>query len=98
MSMCVRALVTSLMLLAGLPAWALDGEVADRREFPYVVQIATKYDKPKLEGGHCSATVLESRLLVTAAHCISIPYADPAVVGNYFENVVKPADLKITYI
>jgi hypothetical protein len=53
---------------------ALEGQLAEK-QFPFVLQFYAWYEKPEKKGSACTATVIEPRLLVTAAHCVTKPYA-----------------------
>jgi hypothetical protein len=74
---------------------ALEGELAGNK-FPFVVQIESTYRQPKPMISGCTATIIESRLLVTAAHCLVKSSPDPKSPGNYFEH--QPIELKIKYV
>jgi Trypsin len=52
---------------------ALEGQLAEK-QFPFVLQFYAWYEKPEKKGSACTATVIEPRLLVTAAHCVTKPY------------------------
>jgi V8-like Glu-specific endopeptidase len=55
------------------PAVALDGKLVTNDAFPFVVKIRAVYTKPTGYFMMCTATVLEPRLILTAAHCIYAP-------------------------
>jgi hypothetical protein len=58
------------LLATGLlvsPAVALDGELVTNDAFPFVVKIRAVYTKPTGSFMICTATVLEPRLILTAA-------------------------------
>ena len=83
-----------LIALLSAPAAALEGELAGNR-FPYVVRIVSLFAASKPNG--CTATVLEPRLLITAAHCIAKPYsADKNNLDLYHNNISKNISFSYT--
>jgi Trypsin len=77
------------------PAVALDGELVTNGAFPFVVKIRAIYSKPTGYFSICTATVLEPRLILTAAHCISRPYPGADGPDSFVPNISK--DITIYY-
>jgi Trypsin len=87
------ALVATVLLVS--PAVALDGELVTKDAFPFVVKIRAAYTKPTGSFMICTATVLEPRLVLTAAHCISKPYPGADGPDSFVANISK--DITIYY-
>jgi hypothetical protein len=63
--------------------------------FPFVVKIRAIYTKPTGSFSICTATVLEPRLILTAAHCISKPDRGADGPDSFVPNISK--DITIYY-
>jgi hypothetical protein len=87
------ALVATGFLVS--PAVALDGELVTNGAFPFVVKIRAVYTKPTEYFSICTATVLEPRLILTAAHCISRPYPGANGPDSFVPNIIN--DITIYY-
>jgi hypothetical protein len=87
------ALVATGLLVS--PAIALDGELVTNDAFPFVVKIRAGYTKPAGSFTICTATVLEPRLILTAAHCISKPDRGTGGLDSFVPNISK--DITIYY-
>jgi hypothetical protein len=77
------------------PAVALDGELVTNDAFPFVVKIRAVYTKPTGSFEICTATVLEPRLILTAAHCISKPSPGADGPDSFVPNISK--DITVYY-
>src|SRR5262245_30635438 len=95
-SLAVRTKLSlvALGLALASPAAALDGELVEDGKFPFVVKLHIAYERPETKPGTCTATVVEPRLILTAAHCITKPYADGD--DSYFPNASN--NITIHYI
>jgi hypothetical protein len=87
------ALVATGLLVS--PAVALDGELVTNNAFPFVVKIRAVYTKPTGSFTVCTATVLEPRLILTAANCISKPHRGADGPDSFVHNISK--DVTIYY-
>ncbi len=87
----VAAMLAAVLLLTLSPAGAIRSGEPDNGEHPYV-GLLYSFISPE-EGGYvCSGTLLNSRVFLTAAHCV----ADPGITQYFVSFTERPLEEGLT--